>query len=381
MSTRRAAFATVLAAAALAGSLSGCGPTRRSATFPPPVVGVVTVRPQAVTLTAELPGRTSPYAVAQVVPQVSGIIQKLLFVQGSHVKAGQPLYQIDPAPYQANYDNAAAALVAAKTLAMRYAALMKENAIAAQLYDNAIASYKEAEATAETARINLNYTLVKSPIAGVAGISNVTVGALVTANQSAALTTVQTLDPIYVDIVQSSTQVLELKQAIAGGQLSRGNTPAEAKVSLKLGDKSTYPVQGTLQFTDVTVDQSTGAVTLRALFPNPHGLLLPGMYVTAVVAEAVASRALLVPQQGVFRDPRGQPIAWVVGKDDKAELRNLTIPRAVGNDWLVTSGLKPGDRLIVEGTLNVRPGLAVKPVPAQLGSAKAKTAADPGAEN
>lgn len=373
MRSRPAAFLILLAACALAG-LSGCGQKKAVQAYPPPVVGVVTIRPQAVTLTAELPGRTSPFAVAQVIPQVGGIIQKLLFVQGSQVKAGQPLYQIDPAPYRAAYDNAAAGLGAAKALATRYGALMKQNAIAAQLYDNAVASYKQAAATAETARINLNYTTVKSPITGLAGISSVTAGALVTANQTAPLTTVQTLDPIYVDIVQSSTQVLKLKQAMAAGLLNR-TTPAEANVSLKLDDGTSYPLTGKLQFTDVTVDQATGAVTLRALFPNPDGLLLPGMYVTAVIAEGVAPRALLAPQQGVIRDTKGLPTAWVIGKGDKAELRDLTVSRAVGNDWLVTSGLNPGDRLIVEGTLKVQPGLVVKPVAANLATPDAKSAA------
>lgn len=379
MPSRPAAFATILAAAAFAG-LSGCGQQKAQRSFPAPVVGVVTVRPQAVPLTAELPGRTSPYAVAQVIPQVGGIIRKLLFVQGSHVKAGQPLYQIDPAPYQATYDNAVAALGAAKALASRYAALMKQQAIAAQLYDNAVASYKEAAATAESARINLDYTLVKSPIDGVAGISNVTVGALVTANQTNALTTVQTLDPMYVDIVQSSTQVLELKRAIAGGTIDR-SAPSQAEVSLKLDDGSVYPLKGKLQFTDVTVDQATGSVTLRALFPNPGGMLLPGMYVTAEVAEGIAPRALLVPQQGVFRDPRGIPTAWVVDRNDKAELRSLTVSRAVGNEWLVTSGLNAGDRLVVEGTLKIQPGMTVKPAPANLTEPAANAALGAGAEN
>ncbi|HEY6579463.1 MAG TPA: efflux RND transporter periplasmic adaptor subunit, partial [Rhizomicrobium sp.] len=248
-----AAFAMFMAAAALVGGVAGCGQNKPVQKPPPPEVGIVTIRPQAVTLTADLPGRTSPYAVAQVSPQVTGIIQKLLFVQGSHVKAGQALYQIDPSLYQATYDNASAALASAKALTLRYGALMKQHAIAAQDYDNAVATYKEAVATAETARINLNYTRVTSPIAGVAGISSVTVGALVTADQTTALTTVQTLDPIYVDIVQSSTQLLQLKQAIAGGALNR-STPAEAEVSLKLGDGTSYPLKGALQFTDVTVD-------------------------------------------------------------------------------------------------------------------------------
>ncbi|MGH6878307.1 MAG: efflux RND transporter periplasmic adaptor subunit [Rhizomicrobium sp.] len=380
MRAHPAAFAMIVAAAALGGGLGGCSQNQAVQKPPPPEVGVVTIRPQAVRLTADLPGRTSPYAVAQVIPQVTGIIQKLLFVQGSHVKAGQPLYQIDPAPYRAVYDNAVAAVAAAKALAGRYGALMKQHAIAAQDYDNAVASYKEAEATAETARINLNYTRVTSPIAGVAGISTVTAGALVTADQTTALTTVQTLDPIYVDVVQSSTQLLLLKQAIAAGTLNQ-STPAEADVSLKLDDGTVYPFKGTLQFTNLTVDQATGAVTLRALFRNPDGLLLPGMYVTAEIAEGVAPRALLAPQQGVIRDIRGLPTAWVVGRDDKAELRNLTVSRTVGDAWLVTSGLNPGDRLIVQGTLKVKPGLVVRPVAVNLAAPKAIPAASPQAEN
>jgi membrane fusion protein (multidrug efflux system) len=380
MRPRPAAFALVLAAAVLAGGLSGCGRTSPPPKPSPPVVGIVTLQPRAVSLVGDLPGRTSPYAVAQIVPQVTGIIQKLLFVQGSNVKAGQPLYQIDPAPYKATYDSAIAALASAKALAERYANLRKQQAIAEQDYDNAVASYKEAVATLETARINLGYTLVKSPIAGRAGISTVTVGALVTADQTTALTAIQTLDPIYVDIVQSSTQLLQLEQAVANGTLSR-KMPSETKVTLILEDGTTYPQKGTLQFTDVTVDQTTGAVTLRALFPNPDGLLLPGMYVRAAVSEGVAPHAILAPQQGVIRDIRGLPTAWVVGRSDKAELRDVTVSRAIGNDWLVTSGLEGGDRLIVQGTQKVQAGLAVRPVAANLATSSPAPAAGSQPEN
>lgn len=380
MRARPAACALVLAAAALAGSLSGCGHPGAPPYKSPPVVGVVTIHPRALTLTANLPGRTSPYAVAEIVPQVTGIIKKLLFVQGANVKAGQPLYQIDPAPYQAAYDSAVAALAAAKAQAERYTALLKQHAIAAQDYDNAVASYKEAAAAAETARINLGYTLVTSPINGRSGISNVTVGALVTADQTTPLTAVQTLDPIYVDIVQSSTQLLELERAIARGALSP-KTPAAAKVSLILEDGSAYPLKGVLQFTDVTVDQTTGAVTLRALFPNPDGVLLPGMYVSAVVSEGVAPHAILAPQQGVMRNVRGLPIAWIVGRNGRAELRSLTVSRAIGHDWLVTSGLRDGDRLIVQGTQKVQPGVPVKPVAANLATAATNSADGPQPEH
>jgi membrane fusion protein, multidrug efflux system len=380
MRARPGAFALVLAAAAAAGALNGCGRSAPPPRNAPPVVGIVAIHAEAVALTANLPGRTSPYAVAQISPEVTGIIQKLLFVQGQNVKAGQPLYQIDPAPYQAAYDSAVAALAAAKAQAERYTALLKQHAIAAQDYDNAIATYKEDAAAVETARINLGWTLVRSPIAGRSGISAVTVGALVTADQTAPLTTVQTLDPIYVDIVQSSTQLLQLERAVAQGTLSR-KTPAVAKVSLILEDGSAYPLTGKLQFTDVTVDQTTGAVTLRALFPNPDGVLLPGMYVQAVLSEGVAPHAILAPQQGVIRNITGQPTAWVVGTSNKAELRNLTVSRVIGQDWLVDSGLKDGDRLIVQGTQKVQAGMAVRPVAANLATSASTPAGDTPPEN
>ena len=330
-----------------------------------PQVGVVVMHPRAAALTAELPGRTAPYRISDVRPQVSGLVLKRLFVEGSEVKLGQPLYQIDAAPYQATYNNATAVLMTAKAKADRYGMLLKQNAIASQDYDDAVAAYKQAAANVQSARINLGYTRITAPIGGRIGISNVTEGALVTAGQTTALTTIQTLDPIYVNIPQSSTQVLALRRAIAKGEINSDAQEIRG-VGLWLEDGSQYPLEGKLEFTDVTVDPNTGAVTLRAIFPNPHHVLLPGMYVRAVVKEGVVPNAILAPQQGVGRDTRGLPTAWVVGQNNKAEQRDLKVARAVGNNWLVTSGLKDGDQLIIEGTQNLRPGIAVKPVAAAL---------------
>ena len=343
----------------------GCSRSNAPPQMPPPQVGTVVIHAKPVTLTAELPGRTAPYRISDVRPQVNGLILKRLFAEGSEVKAGQPLYQIDAAPYQAAYNNASAALMTAKAKAGRYVQLLKANAIAPQDYDDALAAYEQAAANLQAARINLDYTRITAPITGRIGISTVTEGALVTAGQTTALTTIQMLDPMYVNIPQSSTQLLALRQAVAEGELDK-DTPVVTNVSLWLENGMKYPLTGKLQFTDVTVDTSTGAVTLRALFPNPHRVLLPGMYARAVVAEGVVLKAILAPQQGVIRDTRGQPTAWIVGKNDKAELRMLQVSRSVGNDWLVRSGLRDGDRLIVEGTQTLRPGISVRPVTAKL---------------
>ena len=343
----------------------GCSRSNAPPQMPPPQVGTVVIHAKPVTLTAELPGRTAPYRISDVRPQVNGLILKRLFAEGSEVKAGQPLYQIDAAPYQAAYNNASAALMTAKAKAGRYIQLLKANAIAPQDYDDALAAYEQAAANLQAARINLDYTRITAPITGRIGISTVTEGALVTAGQTTALTTIQMLDPMYVNIPQSSTQLLALRQAVTEGELDK-DTPVVTNVSLWLENGMKYPLTGKLQFTDVTVDTSTGAVTLRALFPNPHRVLLPGMYARAVVAEGVVLKAILAPQQGVIRDTRGQPTAWIVGKNDKAELRMLQVSRSVGNDWLVSSGLRDGDRLIVEGTQTLRPGISVRPVTAKL---------------
>ncbi|HEV2363365.1 MAG TPA: efflux RND transporter periplasmic adaptor subunit [Caulobacteraceae bacterium] len=339
-------------------------------------MGVVTLAPQPVTLTTELAGRTSPFEIAEVRPQVGGIIKARLFVEGGPVRAGQVLYQIDPAQYRAALDqargqlaNAVANLADTRAKAERYAGLVKINAVSKQDYDDAEAAYKQAlanvaqqKAAVETAAINLGWTSVKAPIAGRAGISAVTKGALVTPSQANALTTVQRLDPIYVDMVQSAAQVTALRRQIDAGRLVTGG-PDSAEVRLILDDGSNYPLAGALRFTDVTVDQTTGAVTLRAVFPNPQGLLLPGMFVRAQVVEATEPAGLLVPQQAVSRDPRGQASVMIVGPDGRAQLRLIDIGQAVGNQWLVQRGLAAGDRVIVQGLLNAHPGEVVRAEP------------------
>jgi len=356
--------------------MAGCGPSGPPP-MGPPEVGIVVMRPQAVTLTAELAGRTNPTAISDVRPQVNGIIKARLFKEGSNVQAGEILYLIDPAPYQAAFDsakaqlaNARANLVTTELKAQRYAALVKSDALARQTYDDALAAYRQAAATVseqkanlESAAINLAYTRVKAPISGRVGVSTVTPGALVTASQTTALTTVQTLDPIYVDVAQSSAELLQLKHAISRGNV-RNEGPGLAEVTLKLEDGTSYAQKGRLEVTDVTVDPNTGAILLRAIFPNPDGVLLPGMYVRAVVAKGMDRNAILAPQQGVTRNEKGDPTAMIVNAKGKAEMRDLTVSQAIGDKWLVTSGLKAGDRLIVEGLQRVQPGIAVKAVPA-----------------
>jgi membrane fusion protein, multidrug efflux system len=344
----------------LAAGLAACGQPPQQK-MPPPVVGFITVQEQPVQLTAELPGRTDPFAVSDVRPQVNGIILHRLFTEGSTVKAGQPLYQIDPAPYQAAFDNANATLADAKAKADRYASLLKANAIAPQDADDAQAAYLTAKANVETARINLNYTKIAAPITGRIGASSVTEGALVTASQTTALSTISTLDPIYVDINQSSSELLALRRALQMGQIGSGT----ADVTLKLDDGSDYPQHGKLQFTDVTVNQNTGAVQLRAIFPNSDGILLPGMYVRATVIEGVDPRGILVPQSAVTHDAKGEPTAMVVDDKNIARLKVLTTGRTVGGDWQVLSGLKPGDKLIVDGMQKALPDMPVMAAPAK----------------
>jgi membrane fusion protein, multidrug efflux system len=345
---------------------------------PPPgpsEVAVVVVQPQRVSIITELPGRTSPCLVAEVRPQVSGIIQKRLFTEGSDVKAGEVLYQIDPATYETVYASARAALARAAANVMsirsrveRYKELVTINAVSQQDFDDATAGLKQGEAeieagkaAVENARINLAYTRVNAPIAGRVGKSNVTVGALVTANQPAPLTVIQQLDPIYVDATQSSANLLQLKGHIAAGRIKDGG-PGQAQVKLLLEDGTSYPLQGSLKFSDVTVDASTGSFILRMVFPNPNHTLLQGMYVRALVQEGVIERAILVPQQGVSRDPKGNPFVLIVNNSDKVERRMITVARAIGDKWLVAAGLKPGDRVIVEGSQKAPPGASVKVV-------------------
>jgi RND family efflux transporter MFP subunit len=345
----------------LATGLVACNKQPAMQAPPPPMVSTITVQEQAVPLAAELPGRTDPFASSDVRPQVNGIILKRLFTEGSTVKAGQALYQIDPAPYQAALESAQASLATLKTKSDRYAALLKANAIAPQDADDAKAAYLQAKAAEDTARINLNYTRITAPISGRIGASSVTEGALVTAQQATALATISTLDPIYVDIDQSSAELLTLRRALAAGQINGGT----ADVTLKLDDGSDYSQHGKLQFTDVTVDQSTGAVRLRAIFPNPDGLLLPGMYVRATVIEGVDPHGILVPQAAVSHDAKGQPTAMVVDDKNIARLKVLTTGRTVGSNWQVTSGLKAGDKLIVDGVLKAMPDAPVTPTPAK----------------
>jgi membrane fusion protein (multidrug efflux system) len=283
-----------------------------------------------------------------------------LFVEGATVKRGQPLYQIDPAPYRATYDSTLASLASTKVKAERYARLLSENAIAPQDADDARAAYLQARANADSARINMNYTRIISPITGRIGASAVTEGALVTAQQPTALTTVSTLNPIYVDVDQSSAELVALKRAVQAGTVNSGG-PLTAEVSLKLDDGSTYPLKGKLQMTDVTVDPSTGAVQLRAIFPNPDGLLLPGLYVRATLTQGVDPHGILAPQQGVGHNERGEPTALVIDDKNIARLRVLKTGRAVNGNWQVLEGLKSGDRMIVEGLQRVQPDMPVTP--------------------
>ncbi len=334
-------------------------------------VGVVTLRGQSVTLSSELTGRVNATMTSDVRPQVDGIIKQRLFTEGAEVKAGQVLYQIDPASYQASYDQAAAQLKNAQATvqstrlkSQRYAALVKENGVSQQDADDAKAAYLAAvasvaqyQAALETARINLAYTQVRAPIAGRIGISSVTPGALVTASQTDALATIRALDPIYVDLTQSSAQLLKLRRQQAA--LQRG---AVTPVAIKLEDGTPYAHAGKLELTEVAVDEATGSVTLRAVFPNPEHELLPGMYVHATVDNGVDPKAILAPQQGITRNAKGEATALVVDEQNNVAQRTVSAERVVGSNWLIGSGLNEGDRLIVEGTGKVTIGAAVKPV-------------------
>lgn len=361
-----------------------------------PEVAVVTIQPQRVSVITELPGRTSPYLIAEVRPQVNGIIQKRLFVEGADVKAGAVLYQIDPAAYEASYSGAKAALARAEANVIsirnrfeRYKELVAINAVSQQEYDDATAALKQAEAeieankaATENARINLNYARVTAPIAGRIGKSNVTVGALVTAGQPTPLAVIQQLDPIFVDATQSSTNLLQFKGNIAAGRI-KGAGAGQAQVKLLLEDGTPYPQEGSLKFSDVTVDASTGSFIQRMVFPNPKHTLLPNMYVRALIQEGVIDRAILVPQQGVSRDPKGNPFVLIVDGSGKVEQRTITVARAIGDKWNVSSGLEPGDKVIVEGMQRVQPGVPVKVVPfddGQKDSPGAKSSVNPPAK-
>jgi membrane fusion protein (multidrug efflux system) len=355
-------------------------------------VAFVTIAPQRVELTAELPGRTLPYEVSDVRPQVGGILKKRMFTEGSLVTAGQVLYQIDDLRYRATYEsakaqlaNAKAALTTAQLRAERYVSLRKEKSISQQDYDDAQAALQQAQANVEqqtanveSAGITLGYTRITAPITGKIGRSYLTQGALVTANQDQALATIQTLDPIYVDINQSTSELLALRRAFGDGS-PNGTTKASTAVTLTLDDGVPYPLEGVLQFREVNVDTSTGTVTLRAQFPNPDGLLLPGMFVRATIVEGVEPNALLVPQRAVSRDERGDATALVVGEDGIVQSRRLEVAQMVGTGWLVKSGIAAGDRVIVEGLQAARPGQKANAVP--FGAADISTAtATPGTQ-
>jgi len=402
--------------------LGGCDSSTSAPPPPAPEVSTVTIQTEQVVLTTELPGRTSAYTMAEIRPQVGGILQKRLFEEGAEIEAGQVLYQIDPAFLQAAYDNAAANVAAARRAAdraraalavsragvvrqqavlenaqtnrKRFEDLLAEGAVSASQRDQAVteanvaeatllsteaqvesdresvaaaeASIRQAEAALETARINLGYARVTAPIPGRIGKSSVTVGALVMAGQATPLATIQQLDPIYVDVTESSANLLRLRQNLASGRL-KGNGPQQARVKLLLEDGTPYPLEGVLKFSDVTVDPSTGSFILRTVFPNSRHLLLPGMYVRAIVQEGVVEQAILVPQQSVSRDPKGNPLALVVDATDKVAQRKITVDRAIDDKWLVSEGLKPGDRLIVEGLQKVRAGTSVKAIPFHAG--------------
>jgi len=410
----------VVLAALLGGLLLG-GCDRSTQSQPPPTVpevATVTVKTKKVVLTTELPGRTAAFRIAEIRPQVSGLIQKRLFTEGSDVKAGQVLYQIDPAPFQAALDNATANLAVmrksadraraalgasiagvtrqratlelARTNRRRFEDAFKDRAVSTSQRDQAVtnanvaeatlraaeaqlesdraavavaeAAIHQAEAAVETVRINLGYCRVTAPLTGRIGRSNVTEGAIVTAYQPVPLATIQQLDHIYVDVPQSTTELLQLKHRLEDGRLNQ-NGRNQSKVKLLMEDGKAYPLEGTLQFQDVTVDPTTGSVILRVVFPNPKGVLLPGMFVRAMIQEGVNPQAILVPQQGVARDRKGNPFALIVSAEGKVALRMLTLDRAIGDKWLVSSGLAPGDRVIVEGLQRVRPGMTVKVVP------------------
>ncbi len=383
-----------------------------------PEVSVVTIQTEQITLKTELPGRTSPFRIAEIRPQVSGLILKRLFTEGSTVKEGQELYIIDPTPFESALNNAKANLSAtkkasdraraaigassagvaqqratlqlAKTNLERFKEAFKERAVSTSQRDQAAtevkvaeamlqaaeaqlnsdrqavavaeASIEQAEAALETARINLAYTRIKAPISGRIGISNVTEGAIVTAYQPLALTTIQQIDPIYVDVPQSTNELLNLKSRLADGRIDKDKENHD-KVGLKFGEDMSYSHEGELQFSDVTVDPTTGSVTLRIIFPNPDALLLPGMFVQTIIKEGINKQAILIPQQGVSRDFKGNPIALIVDGQGKVEQRMLTLDRAIGNKWLVASGLTHGEQLIVEGMHRARPGSTVKPSP------------------
>ncbi len=344
---------TVLLLCACDGTASSASPAVQV-----PAVNVITLHSQPVTLTTSLPGRTTAVRSAEVRPQVNGVIQKRLFVEGSEVKAGQQLYQIDPSTYQAAFDRAMATWKSADATARRYKPLVDAQAVSRQQYDDAVAAEREAAADVETARVNLQYTKVYAPISGHIGRSVYTEGALVTSGQTASLTTIDQLNPIYVDVNESSQDLLKLRRALASGKLQSAGENA-ARATLTLEDGSKYPLPGKLEFSEVTVSQSTGSVILRASFPNPHDELLPGMFVHAQLQQGIDEKGLLVPQEAIMHDVKGSPYVYVVKADNSVEQRAITTGQMMNGNWLVNQGLNDGDKVITDGLQNVRPGAKV----------------------
>ena len=357
----------------LCSSLVAC--KQKPAPPPPPVpeVSVMTVTARKITLTTELPGRIAVFRIAEIRPQANGLILKRLFVEGGDVKAGQVLYEIDPAPFQAALENAKAAfgraeanVPAIRLRAQRFNDLLADNAVSQQDYDDASAALKQVEAdvaywkaTVRSAEINLGYTTVKAPISGRIGKTNVTEGAIVTAYQPVQLASIQQLDPIYVDASQATAELLRLKRRLADGRLNQ-NGSDQGKVQLMLEDNTVYPFQGVFQFRDVSVDPTTGSVMVRIAFPNPEMALLPGMFVRVVVKEGIKDAAILIPQQTVVRDPKGNPMVLTVSAEGKVEQIKVILDRCIEDQWLIASGLEPGDKIIVEGIQKARPGTVVR---------------------
>jgi membrane fusion protein, multidrug efflux system len=364
--------------------LAGCG-GQQQPPQQPPKVGVITLKDEPVTLTSELPGRITAAETSEVRPQISGVIRQRLFTEGSMVRAGQILYVIEDAPYRAalgtaqgNLGKAQAAIEATRLQAERYRDLIGINAVSRQDLDNAESTARQAQAdvaaqksSVASARVNMDFTRIRAPISGRIGRSIFTPGALVQTGQTDALATIVRTDEVYVDVTQSAAQMLDLKTALAQGGLTRGGRES-ARVQLLLPNGKTYPIEGRLGFSEVSADPATGSVTIRATFRNPDGLLLPGMFVRAKLVDGVRQKAILAPQPGITRDPRGRATALVVGAGNKVEARDVTVDRPIADKWVVTSGLKAGDRLIVEGLLNLRPGTVVQPgAPTQIAAAPA----------
>lgn len=356
-------------------ALSSCGGDQGPREMTPEVA-VVTTKFARVVMTTELPGRTSAWLVAEVRPQVSGIIQKRMFQEGGSVKAGQALFQIDPDLFEAALARAEANLTTLELKAGRMQELLDDKAVSQQDYDDVTAALKLVRAEAQTARINLKYTTITAPISGRIGKSGVTVGALVTAHQPAALATIQKLDPMYVDVTQSTADIQRLRRLFQSGELNL-NDAGQKKVRLVLDDGTEYVHKGVLQFRDVSVDPTTGSVILRIVFPNPREILLPGMFVRAILQEGINDRAIVIPQQAVSRTPKGEPYVLIVDEQNKARLRQITLDREIGSTWLVSSGLEPGERIIVEGMLRVTPGIEVNPVPFEDGKVKGENEISP----